>query len=256
MSSPPYNAQDTLIKNVYDSANYGQTIMIPLVTDSSLTLQTITPSASTFNQLVPFTGIFTIDDINQIVSNIDEISIAHEGDDAIFNRIYQWQPESYGVVYKANIIAGFGLNVSAFTSGTADLDSVQVILTQHLADGTIVKEIFNKTVTATFTALTATGTLIFLVDIEHSIPFDIDAEKPLRLQIIVNHTQTLTNTLQVGILPLFCYNSEATNKVFTTSVLKLHIHSSLKNAFPVLRGTSETDRLDFSGIDKQGHPRT
>ena len=251
----PFNAQDTLIKNVYDSADYGQTIMIPLVTDSALTLKTITPSTATFNQLVPFVGINTIDDINQIISNIDEISIAHEGDDIAFNQIYQWQPESYGVVYKTNLIAGFGLNVSAFTSGTADLDSVRIILSSHLEDGTLQTTIFDKQVTATFTALTATGTLIFIVDIEHLVPFNIDLGKPLRLQIIVNHTQTLNNTLQVGILPLFCYNSEATNKIFTTSVLKMHIHSGLKNAFPVFRGTSVTDSLDFDGVDKDGHSR-
>ena len=65
----------------------------------------------------------------------------------------------------------------------------------------------------------------------------------------------MTNTLQVGIIPFFCYNSEATNKVFTTSVFKMHIHASLQNAFPVFRGTSVTDQIDFDGVDKDGHSR-
>lgn len=247
-----FDINQTLTKPVYDVADYGQTIMIPLVQDSSLTLKTITPSTSTFFQDSPSSTVFTIDDINQVLSDIDEISIAHEGNNTAFNRIYQWQPESYGVVYKTNLIAAFGVNVSAFSSGSIDLDSVQIILSSHLPDGTLIDTIFDKTVAATLTALTATGTLIFIMDLEHAKPFEIKSNNPIRMQIIINETVSGTNTRQVGILPLFCFNSEATNKIFTTSVLKFHIHPDIKNAYMALRTVSTSDEIDYSGVDKDG----
>ncbi len=250
-----FDAKDTLIKQTYDVANYGQTIMIPLVQDTALTLQTITPSTSTFFQNNFSTGVFEINDINQIVSNVDEISISHEGDDTAFDRVYQWMPESYGVIYKTNIIGCFGLNVSAFTSGGVTLQGVRVVCTVRNPDGSLFKEIFDQTINATLAELVATGTNLFVMNMEFSKPIEIFAGMPLRFEIIINHINDLTNTFQIGLCPFFCYNSEATNKVFTTSVIKLHIHPSLKNSFPVIRSTSVTDQLDFSGVDKDSHTR-
>ena len=246
-----FSASDTLTKQVYDSADYGQTLMIPLVQDAGLTLQTVTPSTSTFDQSNISATVFPVNDINQIVSNIDEIAIAHEGDDTDFNRIYQWQPEGYGVVYKTNLVACFGLNVEVDTSGSWNLANVQMIITKHKPDGTLVETILDKTVPSSLTALTDVGTQLFIVDIEHSVPFTVKADHPIRIQIIVSPLVGV-GTSQVGICPLFCYNSEATNKVFTTSIFKMHIHPSLENAYPVIRKSSRSDELDFSGVTSKG----
>jgi hypothetical protein len=246
-----FDNNDTLTKSVYDSSEYGETLMVPLVQDSALTLQTITPSTSTFDQSNITSTVFPVEDINQIISNIDEISIAHEGDDTAFNRIYQWQPEGYGVVYKLNLFGAFGLNVSVDTSGSWNLDSVRLVVTSHLPDGTLERTIIDKTVSSSLSALTDVGTQIFLVDINHSIPFEVKADHPIRIQIIVGTTLGV-GTSQVGIIPLFCFNSEATNKVFTTSIFKMHIHPSLDNAYPVIRNTTPSSELDYGGVTVGG----
>ena len=250
---PRFNVNDLLIKPVYDVASYGEDLNIQLGTDT-LTLQSITPSTSTFDQHT-HDSVFTMDDQDIIISDTDTIGLAHEGDNTAFDRTYQWQADMSAYAYKTEIQAAFATNVSAYTSGSIDLDSVRYVLTQHKPDGTLISTIFDKTHDATLTALSATGTIIFIDHLEVVLPVKITNSNIIRLQIIVNETVSGTNTRQVGILPFYCYQAAAVNKIFTTSQLKFHVHPTLDHAFPVFRDQSIQEGLDYNGVTIQNQTR-
>ena len=251
MSSPlPYLAK---IKPVYDVSNYGEDITIQLGIDN-LTLQSITASTAAFFKATETVNIdgtatttFPLEDMDIVLSDINTFGLAHEGDDTAFNRIYVIEPDMTAFVYKASIKAAFALNVSAFTNGTRDLTDVQFIIKQSINDS-MTETIDNFSVTATLTALTATGTAIFIIVADrHYNNFKAVKGRPITVQIIVNETSG-TGTRQVGIMPCFPFQAAAIIKPITTSTMSLHIHATLDHAFPIFRDQNSMQLLDYSGI--------
>lgn len=252
MSSPlPYLAK---IKPVYDVSNYGEDITIQCGIDN-LTLQSITASTAAFFKATETVNIdgtatttFPLEDLDIVLSDINTFGIAHEGDDTAFNRIYVIEPDMTAFVYKASIKMAFALNVSAFTNGTRDLTDVQFIIKQSVNDS-MTELIDNFSVTATLTALTATGTAIFIIVADrHYTNFKAIKGRPITIQIIVNESGSGTNTRQVGIMPCFPFQAAAIIKPVTTSVISLHLHPSLDHAFPVFRDQNAMQLLDYSGV--------
>jgi len=201
---------------------------VALGLDSGLTMTAITPSTATFAQETEQDGSFPSDDFDIIISNVDEIGLVNEGDDTQFNRIYQWKPSFSTMVHKLNIVLGTALNVSAYTSGNFSLDSVRVVVTENLPDGTLRNNIFDKTIVSGLGNLTATGTQIFLLKVKSDREFKIDSANVLQIQLITN-TSLGTGTSQEGLLPFYCFNTTATNKFFTNSQVKLHLKEIVKN---------------------------
>ena len=235
---------DLRIKPVYDVSTYGQDVVLSLgIDDSALTL--ITPSNADFGQILQ-NGNIPIDEIEKIISDIDAIGVLNEGNDTAFDQTYEWTPDMSAFIYKIGFSMAFALNVFAFTSGSFDIDSVRIIITQETPSSP--KALLDKVFEANgLTALTGTGTQILLFNTEIAISaVKITQGVPLTFRIIINET-TGVGTRQVGILPLFCFQSEALAKIFTTSVLKFHVHPSLDHAFPVFRSQNDQELLDFSG---------
>ena len=251
MSSPlPYLAK---IKPVYDVSNYGEDITIQCGIDN-LSLQSITASTASFFKATETVNIdgtatttFPLEDLDIVLTDIDTFAIAHEGNNTAFNRIYVIEPDMTAFVYKASIKMAFALNVSAFTSSTFDLESVQFIIKQSVNDS-MTELIDNFSVTATLTGLTNTGTQIFLIVADrHYTNFKAIKGRPITIQIIVNET-TGTGTRQVGLMPCFPFQAAAVIKPVTTSVMSLHLHPALDHAFPVFRDQNAMQLLDYSGV--------
>lgn len=232
------------IKPVYDVSTYGEDVTLSLGIDDAA-LQTITPSTADFGQILE-NGNIPIDQIEKVMSDIDAIGILNEGDNVAFDQTYEWVPDMSAFIYKIGFSIAFGLNVSVFTSGSFDIDSIQIIITQDTVRSP--KVLLDKTFEAEgLTALVAGGTQILLFNREIAISAaKITQGVPLTFQIIINETVGV-GTRQVGIVPFFCFQSEAIAKIFSTSVLKFHVHPSLDHAFPVFRSENEQELLDFSG---------
>jgi hypothetical protein len=195
---------------------------VALGLDSGLSMTEITLSSATFAQSTEQDGSFPSDDFDIIVSNVDVTGLVNEGDDTQFDRTYQWKPSYTTIVKKLNLILCAGLNVSAWTSGNFSLDSVQVIITRNLPDGTQLEEILNETHTSGLGNLASTGTQLFITKFNTNRDIKIDPAKVIQIRIIVNHTED-TGTIQQGIVPFFCFNDTATNKFFTNCEAKLHL---------------------------------
>lgn len=196
---------------------------VALGLDSGLEMLEITPSTTTIAQETEQDGSFPSDDFDIIISNVDAIGLVHEGDDQAFDRIYQWKPSFKTKVKKLNLILAAGLNVSAHTMGNYSLDSVQVIVTRNLPDGTQVGQpILDVTKQSGLSTFAAIGTQMFLFKVRTYQDFIINPAHVMQIRIIINIT-TGTGTEQIGLVPFFCFNTTATNKFFTNSQVKLHL---------------------------------
>ena len=253
MSSIPELPYLAKIKPVYDVSSYGEDITIQAGTDN-LTLQSITASTSAFYKATETvnidgtaTTVFPLEDMDLIATDTDIFGIAHEGNNTAFNRIYSLEPDMTAFIYKVSIKMAFAVNVSAFTNGSVDLDSVQFIVKQSINDA-VTQTIDNFIVPATLTAHTATGSSIFIIVADrHYTNFKADKGRPITIQVIVNETVSGTNTRQVGIMPLFPFQAAAVLKPITSSVISFHVHPSLDHAFPVFRDQNSMQLLDYSG---------
>jgi len=234
------------LKPTYNVSNFGESLILEIGTEFAA-MQTITPSTADFGQVLQNANV-PIEDNSVVISDVDTIGLVNLGDDTNYDQTYQFIPEISSILYKINFAMALGLNLSAWTSGTATIDSVQVIITEQ--DPNTPVEILNEVIDAIgLVALGAIGTQILLLNSQ----FPIDGKKikggiPISIRIIINTTQDLVNTRQVGIIPFFCYQAEAIAKRFSTSVIKLDIRPSLDSAFLVLRTEDDQELLDYSGI--------
>lgn len=252
MSSIPHPPQHAKIKPVYDVSSYGEDLTIQLGIDN-LSLQSITASTAAFFKLTETvdidgnaTTVFPVEDMDIVLSDSNTFGVAHEGNNTAFDRIYVFEPDMTAFVYKASIKAAFALNVSAFTTGSFDMTSVRFQIKQSI-DSDITEKIDDFTLEPTLTALTATGTQIFIVVADrHYSNFKAIKGRPITIQISIAET-TGTGTRQVGIMPCFPFQAAAILKPVTTSVISLHVHPTLDHAFPVFRDQNSMQLLDYSG---------
>jgi len=211
-------------------------------------LQSIVPSTADFGQVLTPSGNVPISDSSVIISDVDAIGLVNPGDDTDYDQTYEWLPPESSIIYQIDMSFAVGLNLSAFTSGSATIDSVQVIITQQdeQTPRVLLDELF---LAVGLTALVATGAQILLLDMQRVIDDKkIKGGVPITIQIIINTTQSMVQTRQVGIIPFVSYHSEAIAKRFTTSVIKFYNKPSLDSAFLVLRTEDAQELLDYSGV--------
>ena len=242
-----FNSNDTLIKNVYDSAQYGEDLQLPLGI-APLALQSIT--WSTIDELIIVGS--DMENYSRLVSDVDTLGILNEGDGVAFDHTYHWLSDMSTFVYKFNLTFAVALTCTAYTSGDHNIDSVRVILRETLQDGTVVKTITDSTQATGLTALTATGTQVAIMTFEGNVPFKIAQGNKVEMQIVLNRTDTSVATTYEGIMPLFYFQEGSLAKQMIESTLGLHLHAALDHAYPVLRDNSVTTGIDYSGITKDG----
>ena len=134
--SAPYSVNDLLQKPVYDVSSYGEDLQLPLGL-KKLALQSITWSE--LDELLVVGA--DMENYSRLISDVDSLGIMHQGDGVAFDQTYEWLSDMSAFVYKFNITLCVALDVTAFTGGNHSVDSVQVIIKETLADGTVVSQI-------------------------------------------------------------------------------------------------------------------
>ena len=214
----------------YGVDNYGHDIFIPVTNDAVLSAVTIVPSTTTITQSVVDNAIPT-DQQDTLLSDVDAIQLLHGGNDAEFNHVYRWHPDMTAAVYKTRILLAIGLNVSVRVSGTITLPEAFVTITEVTGDNNV---LFDGVFALSIGALSAVASSYFILDADFNSIFKVFSGNPIDIRIrIPAATESGDSTTQVGILPLFCYQSAAVLKPFTLSGITFHIHASLDHADPI-----------------------
>jgi len=214
----------------YGVDNFGTNVFLPLFNDASLSAQSITLSTTTITQSTE-AGTIGFDLQDTLLSDADTVQLLHEGNDTLFDQTYRFKPDMTAIIYHTRILMAIGLNVSVFTSGSIDISPATITITEASgATRTIFQQIFPLTITA----LTGTGSAYFILDAIFDEIFKVYSGNPIDVRIqIPAATETGVSTTQVGVLPLFSYQSAAVLKPFTLSGLTFHVHASLDHADPI-----------------------
>ena len=241
MSSIP-GKSPVLIKPVYDVGFYGHDVTVPLSMLAGSTV-TLVPSTSTFVQTLDGTNV-PIDEIPIVVTDSDEIEMVHAGNDTDFDTTWKWVPDMSASMYKFTGNFAVGMNISAYTSGNFKISSVQIIVTQ--TKGTYSEVLINKLIDPGMANMASATSQIALINLDTQTAKKV-FDKSITIQIKVNTTSG-SGTYQCGIIPLYCYVSAHTPKIWTTSAVIMHLHGSLDHDFPVFRNEDAENLLDRSGI--------
>ena len=248
---PPYNVNDLLQKPVYDVSAYGEDLQLPLG-QKKLALQSITWSA--LDELLVVDA--DMENYSRLVSDIDSLGIMHEGDGVAFDQTYEWLSDMSAFVYKFNLTLCVALDVTAYSSGNHSVDSVNVIIKETLADGTVVSEIANMTKDTGMTNITAVKTNAVIMTFEGNTPFKVAQGNKVTIRIILNRTDTSTATSFEGLMPLFYFQISDLAKTMIESTMQMHIHAALDHAFPIFRDQSIQDEIDYDGVTRDGFDRS
>ena len=249
--SAPYNVNDLLQKPVYDVSAYGEDLQLPLG-QKKLALQSITWSQ--LDELLVVDA--DMENYSRLVSDIDSLGIMHQGDGVAFDQTYTWLSDMSAFVYKFNLTLCVALDVTSYSSGNHSIDSVQVIIKETLADGTVVGQIANMTKDTGMTNITAVKTQAVIMTFEGNTPFKVAQGNKVTIQIILNRTDTSTATTYEGLMPLFYFQISNLAKTMVESTMQMHLHPALDHAFPVFRDQSVQDELDYDGVTQQGFDRS
>ena len=247
-----YNSTNTLTKPVYDIANYGQDLFLPLTTDT-LALQSITWSS--LDELLQEESQ-SLESYSRLVSDIDTLGILNEGDGVRYHRTFDFLTDMSAWCYKFNCSFAVALSVTAYTSGAHSVDSIKLTFSELLPDKTEKRQIATILHSTGMANLGATGTNVAIMHFEGNTPFKITQGNYLRMDIEFSSTDTLTATTFEGIMPYFYCQEGALAKTMIESGLEMHLHPSLSHAFPVFRDENVTNQIDFDGVTKEGFDRS
>ena len=248
---PPYNVNNLLAKPVYDVAFYGHDIHIPLGT-MNLALQEFTWSA--INELLVVDA--DAENYSRLISDIDTLGAMNEGDGVAFDQTVNWLSDMSAFVYKWNLTFAVNCNVTAYSSGAHSVDSVRVIITERLKDGTLVKPVADLKKLTGMQDAGAVENNVVIMSFESNTPFKISQGNIVRIQIILGRTDTGTATSYDGLLPFFYFQKGSTAKTLIESTLNIHLHPALDHAFDVFRDQSLQEGLDYSGVQIDGSARS
>ena len=225
----PHEVANTIkLLPVYGVDHYGTDVFLPLL-ETGLTEQTVDISAGAITGSADGTNP-PIDKTDILYSDTPTMQLLHAGDDTTFDHTWRWRPDMSAIVYKTEILLGIGLNVSAFTSGSIDLSTLIVTLSEVGQAEVLFTNTFDITMTAKTDATPAW--FIFHADVVE--PFKVFSSTPIdfRLQIAAA-SETGVSVTQTGLLPIFPYTTADILKPFTPSGLTFHIHASLDHADPI-----------------------
>jgi len=238
------------IKPVYNTGDYGHDVVFPLLQSQTSNVQSLTPSTASFHQTL-HDSARPIDEVAMFISNLDKCEQLHAGNDTNFDQTFLIQPDMSFFSYKIAVNMGFGLKVSAFTSGTVNLGNIHVTITEDgkgAGDTTIVDQI----VDAGSSNLTATGEQIVAFHVDVIQPIKFTKARPIKVRIQTEVEETGTNTWQVGMLPVYPLIAPAVAKQWLLSQVEVHAHASLDHAFPIWRDETNQEKMDYSGCSPDG----
>jgi len=240
---PRDSFRPALIKPTYNVGDYGHDVIIPLNCLSGSTV-TLVPSTSTFVQVLE-DGRVPVDEVNQFITDSDEMAGIHAGNDNDFDTTFEYLPDMSFQAYKASFSLAVFMNVSAYTSGNFAISSVQLVM-KVVGGGEGDQTIINKTINPGMSNMASATSQVAILNIDTKTSAKIP-DKPVTIQVKVN-TSAGSGTYQCGIVPFFCYFGAAVPKTWTTSSVIVHAHADLAHAFPIFRDEDNMNMLDRSGI--------
>ena len=245
-----FNANNLLTKPVYDTAFYGNDLHLPLG------LAPLSVNDITWNTIDELKVVDAdIENYSRIISDSSGLSVLNKGDGVAFDHTYNWLSDTSAWIYKFNITIACALAVTAWTSGDHSVDSVRIILTERLKDGTLVQTLADIEKNTGMTTLNGTGEEVAIVTFENDQPFKISKGNFLRLQLILGRTDTLVATSFEGIMPLFYFQITGRLSQLIESTMNLRLYPALDNSFTVFRDQSLQEGLDYDGVTQDGKKR-
>ena len=218
---------------VYDVAAYGTDLFLPLtdvgLTETALTFSGVTMTRDTDGSNQP------LDSFPRVYSDTDTGILLNEGNNIIYNQTYSFSPDMTAIIYKISLQFCACLTVSAYTSGTYNLGSLHIKITERSTNDSL---LYENTFVSNAGDRTSTGTDIhwFAQDIVETIKVRKGNPIDIQLDLI---TTTGSGTRQEGYSPLAPYQKTAVLKSFTPSGISLHLHPDLSHADGVFKYKKE-----------------
>ena len=223
----------------YDIGLYGEDLWLPLtdvgLTETALTFSTATVTRDTSDSNQP------VDTYPRIFSDIDSGILLNEGNDTTFNQTYTLDPDMTAIIYKISLNFCAVLTVSAYSSGTYNLGSLHIKITERSTNDRL---LYENTFTSSAGNRTSTGTDIhwFTQDIVETIK--VNKGNPVDIQIDLITTAG-SGTYQTGYAPVAPLLKTAVMKAFYESGISLHLHPDLSHADGVFK--YKKDRVSMLG---------
>jgi len=218
---------------VYDVASYGTDLFLPLtdvgLTETALTFSTATVTRDTSNSNQP------LDSFPRVYSDTDSGLLLNEGNNTIYNQTYTLDPDMTAIIYKISLNFCAVLTVSAYTSGTYNLGSLHIRITERSTNDSL---LYENTFTSGAGDRTSTGTDIhwFTQDIVETIKVRKGNPVDIQLDLI---TTAGSGTRQEGYAPVAPYLKTAVMRQFYETGISLHLHPDLSHADGVFKYKKE-----------------
>ena len=238
------------IKPVFDVGNYGHDIDMNLVLSGTNTT-TLVPSTTTITQVLDDSNV-PIDEIPTFITDSDEMEVITAGNDTDFDNTWVTHFDMAGWVYKTTFRFAIACNVSSYSSGNVAIDTVQITMKQSLGSGLGDKVLFDKIIDPGVANMTSATSQMAIFNVDVTTPIKIDTTEAITIQIQANIAASGTSTETIGIVPLFCYTSPHTPKVWSYSGVTFHVHGALDHADVIFRNQDDQNKLDYSGVPPIG----
>ena len=218
---------------VYDVASYGTDLFLPL-TDVGLTETALTFSTATVTRDITDSNQ-PLDSFPRVYSDTDSGLLLNEGNNTIYNQTYTLDPDMTAVIYKISLNFCAVLTVSAYTSGTYNLGSLHIKITERSTNDSL---LYENTFTSSAGDRTSTGTDIhwFTQDIVETIKIRKGNPVDIQLDLI---TTAGSGTRQEGYAPVAPLLKTAVMKQFYETGISLHLHPDLSHADGVFKYKKE-----------------
>jgi len=224
---------------VYDIGSYGEDLFLPLtdvgLTETSLTFSTATVTRDTHDSKQP------IDTYPRVMSNTDSGILLNEGNDTTYNQTYTLDPDMTAILYKISLNFCAVLTVSAYSSGTYNLGSLHIKITERSTNDRL---LYENTFTSNAGNRTSTDTDIHWLTQEIVETIKVNKGNPIDIQLNLI-TTTGSGTHQEGYAPVAPLLKTAVMKPFFESGISLHLHPDLSHADGVFKYTK--DRVSLLG---------
>jgi hypothetical protein len=193
------------------------------------------------------TNRFPVYDFPTFISSSTNLTLLYEADDTDFTRKYQFTPVVDCIIDRIEWNIGMGHNVSAYTSGTFRLSSVNINLSTYKAPGQLVDQRKLK-YGAGMAAMTSTGdNQIAIVNTAFQGPFVLYGGGIMEIDFNIDGLLGV-GTYQKGIMATFPYQNTGGDREYSVSGFKIYFRP---NPTQVGNVYTPTTYASFVGMAQQ-----
>jgi len=222
----------------YNTGDYGKDIPLHLTqvgaTEQAITFSTAALTRSLDESAQP------LDHLPHVYSETDSGLLLHEGNNTAYDTTFTFNSDMPATIYKTSFAICAGLNVSARTSGTWNLGSMTITVTE---EGSTTRTIYQNTFDSSAADQAATGTALHWYVVDVVEPYEVFPNQPIKIRIQLNVTSG-SGTRQEGLVTIAPFVKTAVLKSFAESCVIFHAHASIAHADDVFRfNMSRVDQL-------------